>query len=287
MILVTGSTGFVGRSLMRHLAETGIEAKGLEGKLQDSFALRDQLAGVHTVFHIAGAENRGRHRLLEKYDIEGTQTLLEACRRNNVQHIIYLSRLGADPAAWQPLLKAKGDVERIIQKSGIAYTIVRSASAYGWGDRYFEIIIGLAIWSWPFIWLPGNGRSPVQPLWVEDLAKCLRRCLASEGKKDKIFEIAGGERMSYFELTQQLLAMRGISRIPLPLPFRLFKPFIWVFFRWWYWPAISRYFADRFFVPEVAETDSVRRHFGFQPKRIQATISYLNRSGLRWRLFRR
>ena len=65
-----------------------------------------------------------------------------------------------NPAAWQPLLKAKGEAERIIQKSGIPYTILRSTSLYGWGDRYFEIIVGLAIWSWPFIWLPGNGRSP-------------------------------------------------------------------------------------------------------------------------------
>lgn len=287
MILVTGATGFVGRSLMRHLAETGIEAKPLDGRIQNPFALREQLEGVHTVIHLASAESRGRVRLLRRVDIKGTQTLLEACQRTGVQHIIYLSRLGADPDAWQPLLKAKGTVERLIRRSDIPYTIVRSASAYGWGDRYFEMIVGLAIWSWPFIWLPGNGVVPVQPIWVEDVAKCLRRCLVSEAKKNKIFEIAGSERMSYYELTLQLLGMAGMRRVVLPLPLRLLKPSVFIAFRWWYWPAISRFVADRFFVPEVANTDSVRRNFGFQPRRVHETIAYLNRAGLRWRLFRK
>lgn len=287
MILITGATGFVGRSLMRHLAETGIEARALDGRIQNPFALREQLEGVHTVFHLVSAESRGRNRLLRRVDIDGTQTLLEACQRTGVRHIIYLSRIGADPAAWQPLLRAKGEVERMIRRSGLSYTIVRSASAYGWGDRYFEIIVGLAMWSWPFIWLPGNGRHPVQPIWVEDVAKCLRRCLASEAKKDKIFEIAGSERMSYYALTQQLLGMVGMWRIGLPLPLRLLKPLAFVTFRWWYWPAISRFTADRFFIPEVTSTDSVQRLFGFQPRRVHETISYLNRPGLRWRLFRK
>jgi NADH dehydrogenase len=287
MILVTGSTGFVGLSLMRLLSDTGIEAKGLNGRIQNLSNLREQLADVHTVVHLAGGESRGRVRTIRAVDVQGTQTLVEACQQHSVQHIIYLSRLGADPAAWQPLLKAKGEAERIIQKSGIPYTILRSTSLYGWGDRYFEMIIGLAIWSWPLIWLPGNGRSPVQPLWVEDLVRCIRYSLVSAAKKNNVYNLAGGERMSYYVLTQRLLGMSGLRRLPFPLHLRLLKPFITIFFRWWYWPAINRFYADRFFVPEVADTDSVRRAFGFQPTRVSDSIAFVNRAGLRWRLFRK
>lgn len=287
MILVTGATGFIGRSLMASLAENYLEARPFNGRINNPLIIREQLEDVQTVVHLAGAETRGRNRLLNHIDIEGTERLLEECKRADVQHIIYISRIGADPAAWQPLLKAKGVAERLIQQSGIPYTILRSTSVYGWGDRYFELIVGLAIWSWPFVWLPGGGKNPVQPLWVEDLVRCILHAIRDQEKQNKIFPVAGSERMPYFVLVQKLLDMSGYRRLALPFPMRLLNPLTRMIFRWWYWPAVTRYFSDRFFVPEVTETDIVQRSFGFQPSRVSENIAYLNREGLRWRLFRR
>lgn len=287
MILVTGSTGLIGRSLMRCLAEENFDAREFTGRINNPLNIREQLDGISVVIHLSGAEARGRNRLLNHIDVEGTERLLEECQREGVAHIIMVSRLNADTAVWQPLLRAKGQAERLIRKSGIPYTILRTTSLYGWGDRYFEMIVGLAIWSWPFVWLPGGGLNPVQPLWVEDLVRCIMISLKDETKKNKTFEIAGSERMSYDVLVQKLLAMTGHRRIPLRFPIQLLHPLTAVFFRWWYWPPVTRYFADRFFVPEVTETDIVYRHFNFHPARVHETISYLNRAGLRWRLFRR
>ncbi len=287
MILVTGATGFVGRVLMRHLADAGLEAREFNGRINNALNIRDQLEDIQVVIHLSGAETRGRNRLLNHIDVEGTQRLIEECKRANIQHLIFLSRLGADPAAWQPLLRAKGNAERFIKHSRIPYTILQSTSVFGWGDRYFELIIGLAIWSWPFVWLPGGGKNPVQPLWVEDLVRCIVLAIQDEGKKNKTFPVAGGERMPYFVLVELLLGMSGHRRYPVRFPLQLLKPLTGLFFRWWYWPAVTRYFADRFFVPEVTEVDIVQRNFGFQPTRVRESIAYLNRSGLRWRLFRR
>lgn len=277
----------MGRSVMRLLAENGLEVKGFNGRINNPLIIREQLDNVDVVVHLSGAETRGRNRLLNHIDVDGTQRLVEECQRAGIKQFIYLSRLGADPAAWQPLLNAKGTAERAIQRSGIPYTILRSASLYGWGDRYFELIVGLAIWSWPFVWLPGGGDNPVQPLWVEDLARCILKTINDPEKQNKLIKVAGRERMSYFVLVQLLLNMSGYRRIPVPLPMRLLKPVTAVFFRWWYWPAVSRYFAERFFTPEVTEVDTVQRHFGFQPVLVRESIAYLNRAGLRWRLFRR
>jgi hypothetical protein len=57
-------------------------------------------------------------------------------------------------------------------------------------------------------------------------------------------------------------------------------------FSWWWRPPITRYFVDRFFVPDVAAYDSVLRHFGYRPARLREHITYLRRPGLRWRIFR-
>lgn len=287
MILVTGATGFIGRSLMACFAREGIVARAYQGRMNDPSKLREELAGVTTIIHLAGSEARGRNRLLHHVDVDGSERLLEEARRADVQRIIFASRLGADPANMHPLLQAKGQVERMIQQSGISYTILRSATLYGRSDRFFELIVGLSIWTWPFVWLPGGGNMAMQPLWVEDFVRCLLLSLNRPDLINKTIAIAGSERLPYRTLVQMLLDVSGYQRLPLPVPMLLLRPFSNALFRWWYWPAVSRYFMDRFFVPEVADHDAILRHFGFQPARVRDTISYLRRPGLALRLFRR
>ncbi|MCA9899225.1 MAG: NAD(P)H-binding protein [Ardenticatenaceae bacterium] len=287
MILVTGATGFVGRSLMAWLEREGIAARAYEGRMNNPLQLRQELEGITTVVHLASSEARGRNRLLNHVDVDGSERLVEEAKRANVRRIIFVSRLGADPDSMHPLLRAKGQVERIIQRSGIDYTILRTASLYGRNDRYFELIVGLAIWSWPIVWLPGGGQICNQPLWVEDFVRCLVKSLSRSTLINKTITIAGGEQLPYAALVQQLLAVAGYHRFPLPIPMLIFRPLTPMLFNWWYWPAVSRYFMDRFFVPEVTEHDAVYRQFGFQPARIRDTISYLRRPGLALRIFRR
>ncbi|GAB4275318.1 MAG: complex I NDUFA9 subunit family protein [Candidatus Promineifilaceae bacterium] len=287
MILVTGSTGFIGRSLMARLSRENIPARPYNGRINNPIALRQQLDGIETVIHLAGSEARGRNRLLQHVDVEGTERLIEESRRAGVRHLIIPSRIGADPNAIQPLLRAKGEVERLVRHSHIPYTILRTATLYGRADRYFELIIAMAQWSWPFVWLPGGGTMPVQPLWVEDYSRCLVQTLERPDLVGKTITLAGDERFTYKELVAMLLNATRKPRIPVKLPMALMPPLTAVLFSWWYWPPVSRYFADRFFVPEVADLDSVMRHFGFRPARVQETLAYLNRKNLRWRLIHR
>ena len=271
---------------MAALAREDREAKAYNGRVNDPLTLRQELEGVDTVIHLAGSEARGRDRLLNHVDIDGTERLLEECRRANVQHLIFPSRIGAEALSIHPLLKAKGECERIIRRSSTPHTILRTATLFGHGDRSLEIILGLAIWSFPFVWLPGGGRMIVQPLWVEDYVRCIIEILDNQRLKNKTITIAGEERIKYRDLVLQLLHLTGYRRIPIPIPLVLLRPFSRTLFRWWYWPAVSTYFVDRFFVPDVAPSDSVLRNFGFRPTRFMQTVTYLNRAGLRWRLFR-
>jgi uncharacterized protein YbjT (DUF2867 family) len=287
MILITGATGFIGRSLTNALTLAGRAWKAYDGRINNPLTLREQLQGVEVVIHLAGAEARGRIRLLQHVDVEGTERLIEECRRAGVRHLVYVSRIGADPGALQPLLRAKGEVERALRHSGLPVTILRPATLYGRGDRFLEIIVALALWSWPFVWLPGGGHMAWQPLWVEDLARCLVAVVDRPHLIGQTITVAGEERLPYREIVNQLLRVVARRRFPVPFPMALLRPFAWLLFRWWRWPAVSRFFVDRFFVPEVAEYDAVLRHFGFRPARLTETVAYLRRPWLRWRLFRR
>lgn len=287
MILVTGAAGFVGRSLMAQLADAAIPAAGYHGLINDTIRLREALAGADAVVHLAGAESRGRNWRLKLVDVEGTRALLDECRRAEVGRLIVLSRLNADPNALYPLLRAKGQAERLIRAGEVPYTIVRSATLFGRDDRFLNVIAGLAAWTWPVILLPAAGQVATQPLWVEDLARCLIAALDRPDFVGKTVELAGEERLRYAEIARLVLNEAGLKRRPIGLSPKLVRPLARVLFGWQRRPAVTRYFMDRFSVPEVAPLDSVPAHFGFRPARLPSQIAYLRRPGTRWRLLRR
>lgn len=286
MILVTGASGFIGRSLVRRLEADGREWRAYSGRINSPAALRNELAGVDTVIHLAGAEARGRASQLQHVDVEGTERVVEEARRAGVGRLIVPSRLNANPFDIHSLLKAKGEVERLVERSGLPYTILRSATLFGRDDRFTEIIYSLALWSWPFVWLPGGGNVAMQPLWVEDFVTVLLQAVDRDDLIGQTITVAGAERLRYRDVVAEIQNATDLTRVAFKLPMTLLRPSAAVVLGWWYWPAVSRFFVDRFFVPEVADLDSVQRQFGFQPARLRGTIVYLNRPGLRWRLVR-
>ncbi len=286
-ILVTGATGFIGRSVMAQLQRAGIEAHPFQGRINNYLNIREALEGKTAVIHLAGSEFRGRNRLLNHVDIEGTARLLEECARADIKHLIVISRVGAESNSIHSLLAAKGKIEKMVRQSETPATIIRATSVYGLNDRYFEIILSISYWSFPFAWLPGGGNETWQPLWVEDLARCMIATLDRPDLINKTVTVAGEEHIQYKELVRRILEMSGVRRFPLRLPMTLLRPLSRLLFWWWFWPPATSYFVDRFFVPEAVEHDTVLRTFGFRPAQLNQTMNYLRRPGLRWRLFRR
>jgi len=285
MILITGSGGFIGRSFIRLLGESGHAFKEYTGRINDPLNLRAELLDVETVVHLAGAETRDRVRLLHHVDVDGTERLLEECRRANITRLILISRLNADPNSLYALLRAKGEAERLVRQSGIPYVIIRSATLFGREDRFLNAIAGLAAWSWPFVWIPGGGQVAMQPLWVEDLARCLLATLERSDLTGKTIEIAGEERFHYAEIVRQVLITTGMRRRPIYPPVKLVRPISLMVFGWLRRAPVTRYYLDRLSTPEVAPLDASLRYFGFKPARMARHMAYLRRTGLRWHLF--
>jgi len=286
MILVTGATGFIGQSLVHALASQDRPVKPYTGRLNDAPALPADLAGVESIIHLAGAESHGRVRLLKRVDIEGTERLLAEAGQAGVKRIIVISRLKADPNSVYPLLRAKGQVERRVRQSDLPYTIVRSSTLFGRRDRFLNVIASMAAWSWPFVGLPGGGHVAMQPLWVEDLVRCLVACLDRPDLSGKTVELVGEERLRYDELVRLVLLSAGLNRRALAPPVKIVRPLSSLVFGFWRRPPVTRFFMDRFTIPEVAPVDAVYQTFGFRPGLLSQHIAYLRGPGLRRRLFR-
>lgn len=294
MILVTGGTGFIGRALVRQLVDAGYTVRTLirpsprTPRLQrgvpvevavtglgDTRGLRAALRGVDTVFHLASAENQGARANLRDTDIEGTRNLAEVAAESQVRRFFFLSHLGADRASAFPVMKAKGIAEEHIRRSGIPYTILRTALVYGQEDHFTN---GLA-WMLrraPFILpIPGKGETQLQPLWVEDLVACLLYAYESEDTLNRTYELGGSE---YFSLRQIIEIVMQVSRrrrrlMPMSLP-AIRALIVYLEANIKSFPA-SGFWVDYISVNRTCDVNSLPRHFGLMPARFAYRLDYL------------
>lgn len=281
-ILITGVQGFVGQSVQRAFSNADQETTAFQGYINNPYNLRPQLEEVRTIVHLASAEATGRRRRLRTVDVDGTERLIEEARRSGVNHIVYVSRLGADPNSMFATLRTKGEVERLLRGSGIPFTIIRSTLLFGRRDRFLNTIARLAYWNWPFVWLPGGGGALLQPLWVEDLARMI--VMVSDpfdlkGYRNKILTVGGQEQFHYADIVRLVLAASTLRRRPLPARMMLVRSVTKLLFGWQRRPVVTNFFLDHIATPQVTALDGVSRLFGFQPARMGDQIAYLYRKG--------
>ena len=299
MILVTGATGFIGRVLVRQLTETGQTVrvllrpsprsprlpKGVPVEvavvaLNDERGLRAALRGVDQVYHLASAASQGRSGNLFTTDIEGTRTLAQVAASADIRRFIYLSHLGSDRASAFPVHKAKGIAEEHIRKSGVPHTIIRSSVIFGPEDHFTTSLARLIRGAPGLLPIPGDGRTLLQPLWVEDLVTCLVWALQNPEAANQTYDIGGGE---YFTVRQVLETLMGVIRtrrliVPLPPPYMralfvtldAFTPGF----------NVPTYLLDYVAVNRTCPVDNLPRIFGLMPARFAYRLNYLQRKPL-------
>ena len=300
MILVTGGTGFIGQALVRQLAEAGhpvrvlIRAsprspnlpRGLPvevavSALNDGRGLRAAMVGVDTVYHLAGGEWRGAYASLMEIDIRGTQYVVEAAVDAGVGRIFYVSHLGADRASAYPVFKAKAVAEEYIRRSGIDYTILRTAILFGVNDGFTTGLAQILLVQPIFFLVPGDGQNLLQPLWVEDLATCLTWALDDERTRDQTLEVGGPEYMTFNQVVTLIMGVSGIRRrlVHVRPPYLramtvLLESLLPIL-------PVSVYWLDYLAANRTCALDTIPRIFNLMPARLSQRMAYLQ--GQDWR----
>jgi len=293
-ILVTGGTGFIGQALVRHLADAGHRVRILlrassqspnlprslpvevaVSSLNDERGLRAAMVGVDIIYHLAGAEWRGAYASLMEIDIQGTQNVVAAAADARIRRLFFVSHLGADRASAYPVLKAKAIAEEYIRRSGINFTILRTAIVFGNNDGFTTGLAQL-ISSLPmFFFIPGDGENLLQPLWVEDLATCLVWALDDERTYNHMYEIGGPEYLTFNQVVQTVSEALDIRRrlVHLRQPYlRALTVFLENLF-----PAtpVSIYWLDYLATNRAGNLDAIPRFFNLMPSRLSHRLAHL------------
>jgi len=298
-ILVTGGTGFIGQAAVRHLSEAGYRVRILlrasprtpnlprgvpvevaVSSLDDVRGLRAALVGVDTVYHLAGGEWRGAYANLMEIDIRGTQNIVTAAADAGVRRLFYVSHLGADRASAYPVFKAKAIAEEYIRRSGINFTILRTAIVFGTNDGFTTGLAQLLSFI-PFVFIvPGDGETLLQPLWVEDLATCLAWALEDENTVNQLYELGGPEYLTFNQIIKVVMENLGLQR----RLFHLRPPYLRAFTVFLENLAprlpVSVYWLDYLATNRTGSLDTLPRQFNLMPARLAQRLDYLK--GRNW-----
>jgi NADH dehydrogenase len=180
--------------------------------------------------------------------------------------------LGAAPSSAFPLLRVKGQVEELIQKSGIAYTIIRSGLVFGAEDRFINGI-AVALRANPVLFMqPGQGEGLLHPIYIDDLIEALYRSLEALHTVDQTLEIGGAEYVTFNELIRTVMRVSGAQRSILPIPPYLLRTLTGllrnVFPHYPMTPQWYDYLAGN----RTAPLGALSETFGVRPRRLEDTL---------------
>jgi len=244
-ILVAGGTGFIGSQVVRKLMERGHQVivmsrnptksreslpAGVEvrsGDVSDQDSLQKAMAGVDVVvsavqFPNHPVENPRRGHTYMEVDGHGTVRQVAAAKTTGVKHFIYLGGAGTRAGQTAPWFKAKLMAEAAIKASGIPYTIVQPSWIYGPEDRSLNKFVTFARYL-PFIPVIGDGTTKVNPVFVQDVAEVIARCVEQPVAKNKTYELGGPQQLTMDQIIQTMLKAMGKSRPLLHNPAWLMK----------------------------------------------------------------
>jgi uncharacterized protein YbjT (DUF2867 family) len=205
-IVVIGGTGLIGSKTVAILRQGGHEVVAASRKggvdTVTGEGLKEAMAGAQAVIDLSNAPSSDRQVVLEFFETSG-RNLLAAEAAASVRHHVALSIVGTDRVPDQGYFRAKVAQEKLIEASGIPYTIIRST-------QFLEFIGGIADAS-----TDGNvvrlAPSLFQPIAADDVAAVVAE-VALANPRNGIAEIAGPERAPFNEIVARYLKAIGDQR---------------------------------------------------------------------------
>ena len=229
--VVTGAFGYTGRYIAQRLLGAGHLVRTLTRNPAASSPFGDRVERRPLDFDDAGqlAESlRGADTLYNTYwirfargcvnhdtAVRNSRNLIDAAMAAGVRRIVHISITGASAASPLPYFRGKGLVEDAIRESGLAYSIIRPTVIFGRED----ILINNIAWflrHFPVFPIAGRGDYPVQPVFVDDVARLAVDSASGDG--NVTLDAVGPETFTFEELVQQIAHTTGGRARLLHLP---------------------------------------------------------------------
>jgi len=234
-ILVTGTTGYIGKRLIPLLLSENHEILCVvrdKMRVENSYLNEDKIQIIEADFlNPTSLKNIPKNIDIAYYLIHSMsnsskdfEILEEQCATNfksyfestQVKQVIYLGGI-ANEDKLSKHLKSRKHVEKVLQSDSYALTAFRAGIIVGSGSSSFEIIRDL-VEKLPVMIAPKWLNTKTQPLAVRDVLSFLNNAKGNKLLYNSSYDIFGPEILTYKEMLLQFAKIRKLNRTILTVP---------------------------------------------------------------------
>jgi len=243
-ITVIGGAGFIGRYLIRRLAEQGHsirvatrdpetanflkpmggvgQIQAVQANIRDDDSIFQAVSGSDSIINLAGVMFPSRLQSFQAIHEHGAARVAQAAVDAKVTHFIHVSALGADAHGKSKYAQSKAAGEAAVRAIYPNTIIIRPSIIFGPEDKFFNLFARIATLS-PIIPLFGGGHNYTQPVYVGDVARAIAALLLDSTAKGGTYELGGPQVLTMAKLMKIICHQTGRNRLLLPFPFLLAK----------------------------------------------------------------
>tara|TARA_B100001939_G_scaffold347979_1_gene371770 strand:+ start:7197 stop:8150 length:954 start_codon:yes stop_codon:yes gene_type:complete len=247
LVTIFGGSGFVGRTLVQHLAKAGYRVRvavrhpnsalflkplGEVGQIQVCQAnirheesVRAAVQGSYAVVNLVGILYESGRQKFNTVQALGAGLIAKNAAASGVRKLVHISAIGADAESPSAYAKSKAKGEEAVRHYFPSATIFRPSIIFGADDGFFNRFGALAK-CLPFMPVI-CGDTKFQPVYVGDVADAILKVIDTPGFEGRTFELGGPRVYSFRELLKLILkeTRNDIPMIEIPLPLARLQAF--------------------------------------------------------------
>lgn len=280
-VALAGATGYVGGRLLRALETAGRPVRCLarrpeylEGRIGgsttivrgdclDPASLGPLLEGVECAFYLV--HSLGSKDDFKRKDREAALNFGKAAGEAGVRRIVYLGGLGDASEKLSSHLKSRQETGEALRAGGVPVIELRASIILGSGSLSFELIRAL-VERLPVMICPRWVQMKAQPIHIQDVVDYLIEALELPDEGNQVYEIGGGDQVSYAEIMKEYARQRGLRRLMIPVP--LLTPYLsslWLGLTTPVYARVGRKLVESIRNATVVRNHDARRAFAVRP----------------------
>ncbi len=241
LVTVVGGSGFVGRHVVKRLAQDGwrvrvlvrdtiaaefLKPLGNPGQIAVEHAditrpatLHGKFVGSDAVVSLVSILYEKGWQRFDAINIAGAKAVANEARRAGATRLVHVSALGVERASDTRYGRTKLAGELAVREAFPGATFLRPSLIIGPEDGFFQRFARMQLLS-PFLPLIGGGKTRFQPVLVTDVALAVARALKRPGSAGKTYELAGPKTYRMRELLRLMgtITHRPTRFLPIPRP---------------------------------------------------------------------